>query len=51
MTELSVGGITAAIWANEPFGMRELIGIVLISLAGLVEFLYAPLRRALWRDG
>ncbi len=50
MTELSVGGITAAIWANEPFGARELIGIALISVAGLVEFLYAPIRRALWRD-
>jgi drug/metabolite transporter (DMT)-like permease len=50
MTELSVGGITAAIWANEPFGVRELAGIALITLAGLIEFLYAPLRRALWRD-
>ena len=50
MTELSVGGITAAIWANEPLGARELIGIGLITLAGLSEFLYAPMRRALWRD-
>jgi drug/metabolite transporter (DMT)-like permease len=50
MTELSVGGITAAIWANEPLGARELTGIALISLAGLIEFLYAPIRRALWRD-
>ena len=50
MTELSVGGITAAIWAGEPFGWRELAGISLITAAGLVEFLYAPLRRALWRD-
>ena len=50
MTELSVGGITAAIWANEPLGARELTGILLISLAGLIEFLYAPIRRALWRD-
>lgn len=50
MTELSVGGITAAIWANEPLGLRELSGIALITLAGLIEFLYAPIRRALWRD-
>ena len=50
MTELSVGGITAAIWAGEPLGARELTGIALISLAGLVEFIYAPIRRALWRD-
>ncbi|MCP4387047.1 MAG: DMT family transporter, partial [Gammaproteobacteria bacterium] len=35
MTELSVGGLTAAIWANEPLGARELSGIALISLAGL----------------
>lgn len=50
MTELSVGGITAAIWAGEPLGARELSGIALITLAGLIEFLYAPIRRALWRD-
>jgi len=50
MTELSVGGITAAIWANEPLGVRELTGIALITLAGLSEFLYPPMRRALWRD-
>lgn len=50
MTELSVGGITAAIWANEPLGMRELTGIGLITLAGISEFIYAPMRRALWRD-
>lgn len=51
MTEISVGGITAAIWANEPLGVRELTGIALISIAGLIEFIYAPIRRALWRDG
>ena len=51
MTELSVGGITAAIWANEPLGVRELTGIALITIAGLSEFLYAPMRRALMRDG
>ena len=39
MTELSVGGITAAIWANEPLGARELTGIALISTAGLIEFI------------
>ena len=51
MTEISVGGITAAIWANEPLGSRELTGIALISIAGLIEFIYAPIRQALWRDG
>lgn len=51
MTELSVGGITAAIWANEPLGVRELTGIALITIAGLSEFIYAPIRNALkrWR--
>lgn len=47
MTELSVGGITAALWANEPLGPRELTGIALITLAGLMEFVYRPMRRAL----
>jgi len=47
MTELSVGGITAAIWADEPLGLRELSGIALITLAGLSEFIYRPLCRAL----
>ncbi len=51
MTEISVGGITAAIWANEPLGARELTGIALITIAGLIEFIYAPIRRALSRDG
>ena len=51
MTEISVGGITAAIWANEPLGVRELTGIALITIAGLCEFLYAPMRKALLRNG
>jgi len=50
MTELSVGGFTAAIWANEPVGLRELAGMALITVAGLTEFLYAPIRNALLRD-
>jgi drug/metabolite transporter (DMT)-like permease len=37
MTEISVGTLTAAIWANEPFGLREIVGIVLITSAGLAE--------------
>lgn len=37
MTEISIGTATAAIWAGEPFGAREIIGIVLITSAGLVE--------------
>ena len=37
MTEISAGTITAAIWADEPFGWRELSGVVLISAAGMLE--------------
>jgi drug/metabolite transporter (DMT)-like permease len=40
MTEITVGGITAALWAGEPFGLRELIGVLLISGAALVDSLW-----------
>ena len=40
MTEISVGVTTAAWFADEPFGMREIIGVALITLAGLAEPLY-----------
>ena len=42
MTEISVGTVTAALWAGEPFGAREIIGVLLISGAGLAESLQAP---------
>lgn len=37
MTEISVATVTAALFASEPFGIREILGIILISLAGLAE--------------
>lgn len=37
MTEVSVGAITAAIWAGEHFGMREALGVVSITTAGALE--------------
>lgn len=37
MTEISAGAITAAIWADEPFGWREIAGVVIITGAGLLE--------------
>jgi drug/metabolite transporter (DMT)-like permease len=40
MTEITVGGITAALWAGEPFGLRELVGVLLISGAALVDSLW-----------
>ena len=39
MTEISVGTATAALWAGEPFGGREILGVVLITAAGLAESL------------
>lgn len=45
LTEIAVGAITAAIWADEPFGTREVVGVILISLAGVVEILYLPVQR------
>ncbi len=48
MTEISVGTVTAALWAGEPFGAREIVGILLISGAGLVETLQASFA---WRRG
>lgn len=48
MTEISVGAVTAALWAGEPFGWREISGVILISLAGLSEYFYYPLLRRLW---
>ena len=44
MTEISTGSLSTALWANEPFGLREILGITLISLAGLWE----PLRN--WKE-
>jgi drug/metabolite transporter (DMT)-like permease len=40
MTEISVGAVTAAIWAGEPFGLREIAGVVLISAAGVAESIW-----------
>jgi drug/metabolite transporter (DMT)-like permease len=37
MTEISVGAVTAALWAGEPFGIREASGVVLITAAGVLE--------------
>ncbi|MCH2078035.1 MAG: DMT family transporter [Rhodobacteraceae bacterium] len=45
MTEISAGTLTAAIWADEVIGMREIAGIVLVSLAGLLEPVYQMRKR------
>jgi hypothetical protein len=48
MTEISVGTVTAALWAGEPFGLREITGVLLISIAGLAESVPLP---PAWRRG
>ncbi len=45
MTEVVVGVVSAALFANEVFGMRELAGTLLISAAGAVEILRGGKRR------
>lgn len=37
MTEISVGTVSAALFAGEPFGLREMAGVTLITLAGIAE--------------
>ena len=37
ITEISVGAGTAALFANEPFGLKEITGIILTTLAGIAE--------------
>ena len=37
MTEISIGTVTAALFAGEPFGTAELLGVLLITTAGLAE--------------
>lgn len=40
MVEIGVGAVTASILTDEPFGLREMIGVSMITLAALAE----PLR-------
>lgn len=45
MTEISVGTGTAAWLAGEPFGLKEIAGVVLITLAGIAEPVSGMLNR------
>ncbi|WP_413205903.1 DMT family transporter [Rhodospirillum sp. A1_3_36] len=45
MTEISAGTVTAALWADEPFGVREVSGVILITAAGILEPLLLMCRR------
>ena len=40
MVEIGVGTLTASLLTDEPFGVRELLGVLIITLAALIE----PLR-------
>ena len=45
MTEISAAAVTAAIWAGEPFGVREILGVLLITAAGVFEPVLNMFRR------
>src|SRR3990170_2747134 len=44
MTEISAAAISSALWSGEPFGLREILGIALITVAAVLESV-----RDLWR--
>ena len=44
MTEISAAAISSALWSGEPFGVREILGIALITVAAVLESV-----RDLWR--
>ena len=46
MTEVVVAAVTAAIWADEPLGTREIFGLFMIMSAGLVEPAIITFRKA-----
>ena len=47
MTEISVATIAAAVLTDESFGAREILGILMITLAGLTEIIVVPLKALL----
>lgn len=46
MTEISVGATTAALLTDEPFGPRQIAGVVVISVAGALEAVWDLFRRS-----
>ncbi len=51
MTEISVGAISAALLTNEPFGLREILGVGLITAAGLSETVSPMLMGLFYKRG
>ena len=45
MTEISSGAISSAFLSGEPFGLREISGITLITIAAILESLRDLLRQ------
>jgi drug/metabolite transporter (DMT)-like permease len=45
LSEIVIGLVSAALWADEGFGWRETVGGAMILVAGLVEF-FVLARRA-----
>ena len=45
LAELIFGTVSAALWADEPFGWREIVGSSLILLAGIIEVVLSPTGR------
>jgi len=45
LTEIIFGTVSAAIWANEPFGIREMLGSIFILAAGILEIVLMPQSR------
>lgn len=50
MTEIVIGAVSVALLAGEPFGMRELIGVILIAGASMLEPLLSLVRPRLRRS-
>jgi len=46
MTEIVVGSISVALLAGEPFGIREVVGIILIAGASLLEPIASLVKRS-----
>ncbi len=45
MTEISAAAISSALWSGEAFGLREILGVALITVAAILES-----ARDMWRE-
>lgn len=49
MTEVTVGTVSAALWAGETIGLREVAGLTMVTFAGVLEVGYGVVARRLAR--